>query len=74
MKMSEIEKYYDNMKPCRVRCPKCDHSNTLPVFTSYKMCGYCGTKIINKTRARFKYMLRKTMKEMSKNGRTEQDK
>lgn len=62
--MSEIEKYYTKMKPCRVRCPKCNHSNTLPVFREYKMCGYCNAKIMNKTKARFEYMLRKTMREI----------
>ena len=67
MKMSEIENYYTKMKPCRVKCKNCGHINTIQANKSYKICNFCNYKMKNNTKARFEYVLRKTIKEMNNN-------
>lgn len=66
MKMSEIEKHYAKMKPCRVKCKNCGHTNTIQANKDFKICSFCNMKLRNNTKARFEYMLRKTIKEMNK--------
>lgn len=60
----EIEK--KNIIDTRLKCP-CGHVIIFSVLNDYKICSWCGRKIINTTKARFKYMLKKKMEEENEN-------
>jgi len=62
----EPEKYAKALREIHFLC-SCGHTIMIPVQDQYKVCSYCGKKNLNTTKARFKYMLRKKMKQSEKN-------
>ena len=60
----EIEK--KNIIDTRLKCP-CGHVIIFSVLNDYKICSWCGRKVKNKTKARFVYLLRKTMEDKNEN-------
>ena len=65
-KRNELDRYYENTEDVRAIC-KCGHRAKLPVMKSYTICSWCGAKIVNNSKARFKYMLKKKMEEENEN-------
>ena len=63
---NELDRYYSNTEDTRTIC-KCGNRVKLPVMKNYTICDWCGRKIINTTKARFKYMLKKKMEEENEN-------
>jgi ribosomal protein L37AE/L43A len=49
---------YTNIK---VKCPRCGHTQVIPVYLDSNNCSYCGKKLRNNTRLYFKYKLRKEL-------------
>ena len=63
---NELDTYFDNTYDIRTVC-KCGNRVKLPVMKSYIICDWCGRKIKNETKARFKYMLRRKLNESARN-------
>ncbi len=59
-------KYSEKIQELRIKC-KCGHSVNMPVYVSNNICSWCGRKIINNSKERFKYMLKKKMEEENEN-------
>ena len=49
---------YTNIKN---KCPRCGHTQVIPVFKDFGNCSFCGKKISNKTKLHFKYKLQKEL-------------
>lgn len=60
--IKHIEKLMDNLEELRVVC-ECGHTKRIPVFLDSVICNFCGKKLINNTKAHFKYKLRKALNE-----------
>ena len=65
-KRNELDRYYKNTEDIRTIC-KCGNRVKLPVMKSYIICDWCGKRIENKSKARFKYMLRRKLNEDTRN-------
>lgn len=63
MNFKEIEKYCNETQDIKIKCPYCGRKNSTPAYVESRICYWCKKKIINNTRARFKYMFYKTRKE-----------
>lgn len=63
---NELDAYYNSTRDIRTIC-KCGNRIKLPVMKSYIICTWCGRKIVNKTKARFMYVLKKKMEEENGN-------
>ena len=63
---NDIDRYYSATEDIRTIC-KCGNRVKLPVMKSYIICDWCGRKIINDSKARFKYMLKKKLEEENDN-------
>lgn len=48
----------------RVQCKRCKSKMFIPAYEEYRLCYFCGNKIINNSKAHFMYKMRK-MKEVS---------
>lgn len=68
---SNFEKYkvekpdivHDKLESLKVRC-KCGHTMSIAAYLDYRICNFCGSKVINNTKEHFKYKL---LKELRKN-------
>lgn len=54
---SKIAKSYTDVT---IKCT-CGHSMAMPVFVDEKICNFCGRKVCNKSKAYFKYKMRKEL-------------
>ena len=58
----EIE-LHEQLKHLIVKC-KCGHMMLMPVQQDFKICSYCGHKVLNNTKLYFLYKLRKELKNV----------
>ena len=57
------ERILEDLRECSTYCPNCKHTNVMMAKSKFCICSHCGKKVINQSKARFKYeFIKKTRK------------
>ena len=61
MRRYENPKKYDaHIDEIKVKC-SCNHTIVMPVYADFLICSHCKKKVLNNTKAHFRYKMRKEM-------------
>lgn len=61
MRRYENPKKYDaQIDEIKVKC-SCNHTIVMPVYADFLICSHCKKKVLNNTKAHFRYKMRKEM-------------
>ena len=52
-----------NTKDTKIYCKYCGHTNLMPADKDFRICSWCGNRVINTTKAHFMKKMRELMEE-----------
>lgn len=63
---SNDDKTLESIRRCTNYCPSCGHTIPMPVQINYTICSHCGTKVRNKSKAKFNYELKNAIRKIER--------